>query len=58
MVFPVMTMDNQFEVEFDGSCGKDLEIYMKMYLEQNWKELFENTRYVCDAFFQGIQMLG
>ncbi|MGE6619465.1 hypothetical protein [Bacillus mycoides] len=57
MVFLVMTMDDQFEVEFDVSCGEDIENYMKLYLEQHWKELFENTRYVCDASFQGIQML-
>lgn len=57
MLFLVMTMDDQFEVEIDISCGEDIENYMKLYLEQNWKELFENTRYVCDASFQGIQML-
>ncbi|MCW1941516.1 hypothetical protein OMD49_27795 [Bacillus anthracis] len=30
---------------------------MKLYLEQNRKELFENTTYVCETSFQGIQML-
>ncbi|MED3539313.1 hypothetical protein ABEX53_29520 [Bacillus toyonensis] len=57
MVFLAVTMDDQFEVELSVSCGEDLENYMKLYLEQNWKELFENTRYVCDASFHGIQML-
>ncbi|MGH0945048.1 hypothetical protein ACQVTS_28520 [Bacillus mycoides] len=31
MVFLVMTMDDQFEVEFDVSCGEDIENYMKLY---------------------------
>ncbi|MDC2863772.1 hypothetical protein [Bacillus sp. BP-3] len=61
MVFLVVTMEDQYEIEVEVSCGEDIENYMKLYLEQNWKELFEysnfNSRDVCDASFQGIQML-
>ncbi|CUB10432.1 hypothetical protein BN2127_JRS1_02218 [Bacillus cereus] len=57
MVFLVMTIDDQFEVELDFSCGEDIVIYMKLYLEQNRKELFKNITYVCETYFQGIQML-
>lgn len=30
---------------------------MGLYLKENWKELFEDTRYICDASFEGIQMV-
>ncbi|EOP49358.1 hypothetical protein IKQ_05175 [Bacillus cereus VDM053] len=57
MVFLVATMDDHFEVEVVVSCGEDIEYYMKLYFEKNWDELFEDTRYVCDASFEGIQMV-
>ncbi|EJQ68401.1 hypothetical protein IG7_03542 [Bacillus cereus HuA2-4] len=57
MVFLVATMDDQFEVELNVSCGEDIEYYMGLYLKENWKELFEETKYVCDASFEGIQMV-
>ncbi|EJS13426.1 MULTISPECIES: hypothetical protein [Bacillus] len=57
MIFLVATMDDQFEVELSVSCGEDIEYYMKLYLKEMWKELFEDTKYVCDASFEGIQMV-
>ncbi|PFV80127.1 hypothetical protein COL05_15375 [Bacillus sp. AFS059628] len=56
MVFLVVTMDDHFEVEVSVSCGEDIEFCMGLYLKRNWKELFEDTKYVCDASFEGIQM--
>ncbi|MBY7109971.1 MULTISPECIES: hypothetical protein [Bacillus] len=57
MVFLVATTDDQFEVELSVSCGEDIEYYMGLHLKENWKELFEDTKYVCDASFEGIQMV-
>ncbi|MGG3446483.1 hypothetical protein [Bacillus nitratireducens] len=57
MIFLVATMDDQLEVELSVSCGEDIEYYMGLYLKRNWKELFEDTKYVCDASFEGIQMV-
>ncbi|PGX31066.1 hypothetical protein COE33_09530 [Bacillus anthracis] len=57
MIFLVATTDDHFEVEISISCGEDIEYYMGLYLKENWKELFEDTKYVCDASFEGIQMV-
>ena len=62
MSFLVATMDDNFQTEIEVSCGEDIENYMKLYFEGNWEELFEDSNIsrpkdVCDASFQGIQML-
>ncbi|MFE9082211.1 hypothetical protein [Bacillus mobilis] len=61
MSFLVATMDDNFQIEIEVSCGEDIENYMKLYFAENWEELFEDSNIsrpeeVCDASFQGIQM--
>jgi hypothetical protein len=61
MEFEVIEMDCQYVYEQQVGCYEDIENFMKLYLQKNWKEFFMDThvdyRKVCDVAFIGLLMV-
>ncbi|MFC5775132.1 hypothetical protein [Ectobacillus antri] len=58
MLFHVIEMENEYEYEQQVGCNEDMEEFMKLYFDKNWKEFFMDTyvdhRKVCDVGFNGL----
>ena len=60
MIFEVSPYDGDlYEDRVEVSCYEDIEMFFKMYLKENWKELFEHNHHnVFGAEFKGFRFIG